>query len=102
MGLSGVGDLNLCGNSPSSRNMSLGIALGEGRQLRDILAERITVQEGVHSAESVAALAKSHALAMPIAVAVDRILNHGADIDASIDWLLAHPPGLERVSAVLA
>lgn len=102
MGLSGVGDLNLCGNSPSSRNMSLGIALGEGRQLRDILAERITVQEGVHSAESVAALAKSHALAMPIAVAVDRILNHGADIDASIAWLLAHPFGLERVSAVLA
>ncbi|MBI4995322.1 MAG: NAD(P)-dependent glycerol-3-phosphate dehydrogenase [Rhodocyclales bacterium] len=98
-GLSGVGDLDLCANSPSSRNMSLGIALGEGRQLQDVLAERVTVQEGVHSAESVAALARSHALDMPIALAVDRILNHDADIDAAIEQLLARPCGLERVSA---
>lgn len=100
-GLSGVGDLNLCSNSPSSRNMSLGIALGEGRKLQDVLAERVTVQEGVHSAESVAALARSHSLAMPIALAVDRVLNHDADIDETIAWLLAHPYGVERVSAVL-
>ncbi len=99
-GLSGVGDLNLCSNSPSSRNMSLGIALGEGRKLQDVLAERVTVQEGVHSAESVAALARSHALDMPIAMAVDQVLNHAADIDATIARLLAHPFGLERVSAV--
>lgn len=98
-GLSGVGDLDLCANSPSSRNMSLGIALGEGRKLRDVLAERVTVQEGVHSAESVAALARSHALDMPIALTVDGILNHDADIDASIAQLLARPCGLERVSA---
>jgi glycerol-3-phosphate dehydrogenase (NAD(P)+) len=98
-GLSGVGDLDLCANSPSSRNMSLGVALGEGRRLQDVLAERVTVQEGVHSAESVAALARSHALDMPIALTVDRILNHGADIDASIAELLARPCGLERVSA---
>lgn len=102
MGLSGVGDLTLCCNSPSSRNMSLGMALGEGRKLQDILAERVTVQEGVHSAESVAALARSHALAMPIAMAVDRVLNHGAEIDETIAWLLGHPVGLERVSAVIA
>lgn len=99
-GLSGVGDLNLCSNSPASRNMSLGIALGEGRMLADVLAERITVQEGVHSAESVAALARSHALDMPVAQAVDRILNHDAAIDAAIAQLLARPCGLERVSAL--
>jgi len=101
MGLSGVGDLTLCCNSPSSRNMSLGMALGAGRKLQDVLAERVTVQEGVHSAASVAALARNHALAMPIAMAVDRILNHGAEIDATIAWLLGHPVGLERVSAVI-
>jgi len=98
-GLSGVGDLDLCSNSPSSRNMSLGIALGEGRRLQDVLAERVTVQEGVHSAESVAALARGHSLAMPIAMAVDRVLNHAADIDETIERLLALPCGLERVSA---
>jgi glycerol-3-phosphate dehydrogenase (NAD(P)+) len=97
MGLSGVGDLNLCCNSPSSRNMSLGIALGEGRRLHDILAGRITVQEGVHSAESVAALARRHSVDMPIALAVDQVLNHGADVDDTIAQLLSHPYGFERV-----
>ena len=99
IGLSGVGDLNLCCNSPSSRNMSLGIALGEGRKLADILAERITVQEGVHSAESVAALARRYALDMPIALAVDQVLNHGADVDQTIELLLLHPFAFERVAA---
>jgi glycerol-3-phosphate dehydrogenase (NAD(P)+) len=99
MGLSGVGDLNLCCNSPSSRNMSLGIALGEGRKLADILAERITVQEGVHSAESVAALARRYSLDMPIALAVDQVLNQGADVDETIERLLLHPFAFERVAA---
>ena len=40
--------------------MSLSIALGEGQRLADILAARWTVQKGVHSAESAAALARCH------------------------------------------
>jgi glycerol-3-phosphate dehydrogenase (NAD(P)+) len=91
MGLSGVGDINLSCNSPNSRNHSLGIALGEGRTLGDILGERVTVQEGVHSAESVAALARRHGADMPISMAVDQVLNHGAGVDATIAQLLAHP-----------
>ncbi len=102
MGLSTVGELNLCCNSPSSRNMSLGIALGEGRRLQDVLAERVTVQEGVHSAESVTALARLHAVGMPIALAVDQALNHDADIDVTIARLFAQSYGVERVSAGLA
>jgi glycerol-3-phosphate dehydrogenase (NAD(P)+) len=98
MGLSGVGDLNLCCNSPSSRNMSLGIALGEGRPLAEVLAERITVQEGVHSTASVAELARRHAVGMPIAHALDQVLNHGADVDQTIAELLSHPWGFERVA----
>lgn len=99
MGLSAVGELNLCCNSPSSRNMSLGIALGEGRRLQDVLAERVTVQEGVHSAESVAALARAHAVDMPIALAVDQVLNHDADLDAAIALLFSRPYGVEPASA---
>jgi glycerol-3-phosphate dehydrogenase (NAD(P)+) len=102
MGLSTVGELNLCCNSPSSRNMSLGIALGEGRKLQDVLAERVTVQEGVHSAESVAVLARRHAVEMPIALAVDQVLNHDTGVDATIARLFAHSYGVERVSAGLA
>jgi glycerol-3-phosphate dehydrogenase (NAD(P)+) len=95
MGLSGIGDIDLSCNSPQSRNMSLGIALGEGRALAAVLAERITVQEGVHSAEAVVALAERLGVDMPIAHAVDRVLNRGADPDAVIADLLALPVGVE-------
>jgi len=40
MGLSGLGDLVLTCTGPQSRNLSLGIALGQGRKLADILASR--------------------------------------------------------------
>jgi glycerol-3-phosphate dehydrogenase (NAD(P)+) len=99
MGLSGAGDLNLSCNSVKSRNTSLGIALGEGRKLQDVLRERVTVQEGVHSAESVAALARRHQVDMPITLAVDQVLNHGAGIEEAIAQLLAHPYHFDRVAA---
>jgi glycerol-3-phosphate dehydrogenase (NAD(P)+) len=98
MGLSGAGDLNLSCNSPSSRNTSLGIALGEGKDLNAVLRSRVTVQEGVHSAESVAVLAKRHDVDMPIVMAVDRLLNHGEGVDAAIAGLLAHPYHFDRVT----
>jgi glycerol-3-phosphate dehydrogenase (NAD(P)+) len=98
MGLSGAGDLNLSCNSPNSRNTSLGIALGEGKDLNAVLRSRVTVQEGVHSAESVAVLAKRHDVDMPIVMAVDRLLNHGEGVDAAIAGLLAHPYHFDRVT----
>jgi glycerol-3-phosphate dehydrogenase (NAD(P)+) len=96
LGLSGIGDIDLSCNSPQSRNMSLGIALGEGRRLADLLAERVTVQEGVHSAAAVAKLARRTGVEMPITQLVDRILNHDADPDREFDALMALPFGVER------
>jgi glycerol-3-phosphate dehydrogenase (NAD(P)+) len=98
LGLSGIADMDLSCHSPTSRNMSLGIALGEGRKLADVLAERVTVQEGVHSAEGVTALARRHGVEMPITAAVDQVLNHGADMDEAIGRLLAHPAPFDRVA----
>ncbi len=98
MGLSGAGDLSLSCNSRSSRNTSLGIALGEGRRLHDILRERVTVQEGVHSAESVAALARRYDVDMPIVMAVDQVLNHDTDVEEAVARLLAHPYHFDRIS----
>ena len=98
MGLSGAGDLSLSCNSRNSRNTSLGIALGEGRQLHDILRERVTVQEGVHSAESVVVLARRHDVDMPIVMAVDQVLNHDASVEEAIARLLAHPYHFDRVT----
>jgi glycerol-3-phosphate dehydrogenase (NAD(P)+) len=91
MGLSGLGDLTLTCTSTQSRNYSLGRALGEGKTLADILASRNSVAEGVESAASVAGLAARVGVEVPIAEAVDAVLNKGAAIDEQIGALLARP-----------
>ena len=90
MGLSGAGDLLLTATSSQSRNSSLGEALGRGRKLADILAERQSVAEGVESAAAVVALARRHGVEMPISQSVAAILA-GGDIDAELRRLLSRP-----------
>jgi glycerol-3-phosphate dehydrogenase (NAD(P)+) len=89
-GFAGIGDMMLTANSLQSRNTSLGVALAEGRILKDILAKRKEVTEGAFSAEAVVALADRLDVDMPISKAVDQVLNHGADLDAMIARVLAH------------
>src|SRR5690606_13165347 len=91
MGLTGLGDLTLTCSAPQSRNFSLGIALGEGRALGAVLAERRSVAEGVHTARSVGTLARRVGVEMPICAAVERVLHHGAPLDAAIEGLLSRP-----------
>jgi glycerol-3-phosphate dehydrogenase (NAD(P)+) len=90
-GLSGLGDLILTCSSPQSRNMSLGLALGEGKSLADILGTRKSVSEGTHSAGAVVALAKAKGLEMPICEAVRAVLAGETDVDAAITALLSRP-----------
>lgn len=90
-GLCGLGDLVLTCCSMTSRNTSLGAALGEGRALKDILAERRSVAEGAESAPAVVALAKKHNVEMPICEAVDAIVGGRMDIDTAITALLSRP-----------
>jgi glycerol-3-phosphate dehydrogenase (NAD(P)+) len=91
MGLSGAGDLVLTCNNIQSRNFSLGVALGEGARLNDVLAGRTSVAEGVFSAAAVTELARRVGVVMPISAAVDAVLNRGADLDATIAGLLSRP-----------
>jgi len=90
-GLAGIGDLVLTCSSPQSRNMSLGMALGEGRDLDDILASRRSVAEGEATSAAVVRRATMLGIDMPICAAVDAVLHHGADLDATIAGLLARP-----------
>ena len=91
MGLSGMGDLVLTCNNMQSRNFSLGVQLGGGQALMDILAGRTVVTEGVFSAASVTELARRLGVDMPICAAVDAVLNAGADLDGTIAGLLSRP-----------
>jgi glycerol-3-phosphate dehydrogenase (NAD(P)+) len=97
MGLSGLGDLTLTCNALQSRNFSLGVALGEGRGLTEILAERRSVAEGVTTAISVTTLARRLHVDMPISRAVNAILHDGADIDETVEKLLARSFKGERL-----
>jgi glycerol-3-phosphate dehydrogenase (NAD(P)+) len=90
-GLSGLGDLILTCSSPQSRNMSLGMALGEGKTLADILGSRKSVSEGTHSAAAVVALAKEKGVEMPICEAVRAVLAGETDVDGAITALLSRP-----------
>ena len=76
-GLAGVGDLVLTCTGPLSRNRAVGVEIGEGRSLQDVLTARDTVAEGVPTAESAHALARSKGIAMPIVEAVNGILFEG-------------------------
>jgi glycerol-3-phosphate dehydrogenase (NAD(P)+) len=91
LGLCGVGDLMLTANSLQSRNTSLGVAIGEGRKAADVLAARKEVTEGAFSTEAVAQLAAKLGIDMPITQTIDAVLNHGADLDASLTKLIHHP-----------
>jgi glycerol-3-phosphate dehydrogenase (NAD(P)+) len=81
-GLSGLGDLVLTCSSPTSRNMSLGKALGEGEDLPDILAARNSVSEGMYTALAVMRIAGRKNIDMPICEAVRNILWAGESVDA--------------------
>ncbi|MDQ6887208.1 MAG: NAD(P)-dependent glycerol-3-phosphate dehydrogenase [Gemmatimonadota bacterium] len=73
-GLAGVGDLVLTCTGALSRNRAVGIEIGQGATLADILGSRETVAEGVNTTESAHALAEREAVEMPIVAAVHRIL----------------------------
>lgn len=73
-GLAGMGDLVLTCTGDLSRNRTVGIKLGQGQKLTDILAEMRMVAEGVKSAESVNALAARRGVDMPITAKVYEIL----------------------------
>lgn len=91
MGLSGLGDLILTCSSTQSRNMSLGKAIGEGKSLTDIMAERNSVAEGAHTVDIVYKIATEKKLDMPITKSVYRILKEGQEARAIMDTLLARP-----------
>ncbi len=95
MGLSGLGDLTLTCNAMQSRNFSLGVELGKGASLGEILSSRRSVAEGVYSAAAVIGLAAKLDVDMPICQAVDAVINHHADITKTISALLARPARVE-------
>ncbi len=76
-GLAGVGDLILTATGELSRNRSVGIQLGKGRELREILGSTRRVAEGVGSAAATLELARRANVEMPITEQVHSVLIAG-------------------------
>ncbi len=88
-GLSGLGDLLLTCTGPSSRNYSLGLALGRGEALADILAARDAVTEGVATAPAL--LARAAGVDLPICAAVAALVEGRTTLHEAIAAVLARP-----------
>lgn len=97
-GLCGLGDLVLTCSSTSSRNFSLGKALGEGQSPEDLMADRTTVAEGAHTAPVLNRLAHDRHIAMPIVEAVNHLLS-GAPAKDVVSKLLSRPLKAEHGTA---
>ena len=81
-GLAGMGDLIATCSSSQSRNNTVGLELGKGRPIDEVIAEMRQVAEGVKSSPSVLALARRNGVDMPITeqvVAVCHERSHRAE-----------------------
>ena len=90
MGLSGLGDLLLTCTGAASRNYSLGLALGRGEKLADVLAARSSVTEGVATAPALVARARRSWICRS-ASAVASLLAGRTTLAEAIAALLARP-----------
>lgn len=92
LGLSGVGDLMATGASRLSRNYRVGMALGQGRSLPDILTELGQVAEGVPTTRVLCALADRSGVEIPLCAALHAILFEGRPAPEMIRALMLRPP----------
>ncbi len=90
-GLAGVGDLVLTCTGDLSRNRRVGLELGRGRSLEEILSSMKMVAEGVRNTYSVQRLAERYSVEMPITQCVYRVLYEGYGPREAVEELMARP-----------
>jgi glycerol-3-phosphate dehydrogenase (NAD(P)+) len=90
-GLAGLGDLVLTCTGALSRNRHVGIELGKGRKIKEILAGMTMVAEGVGTTTALLALAREAGVEMPITAQVSAILHHGKSPKEAIREIMGRP-----------
>jgi glycerol-3-phosphate dehydrogenase (NAD(P)+) len=89
LGLAGVGDLITTCASPQSRNHSVGIELGKGRKIDEIIGSMNMVAEGVKSCKPIFELGRDADVYMPITENVVRICHEDASVEDVVSDLLS-------------
>lgn len=87
-GLAGLGDLVLTATGSLSRNRSVGVELGKGRKLPEILSHMRMVAEGVGTTSATMALARKHQVDMPITAQMYAVLHEDRSPSAAIRELM--------------
>lgn len=90
-GLAGLGDLVLTCTGTLSRNRYVGVELGKGRRINEILAEMRMVAEGVGTTSALMALARKHEVELPITDQVNAILTEGKSPGEAIRTIMERP-----------
>jgi glycerol-3-phosphate dehydrogenase (NAD(P)+) len=90
-GLSGLGDLVLTCTGDLSRNRRVGIELGRGRPLDEILAATRMVAEGVRTTRAALALGARHGLELPIAAQMQEVLDGRCPPLSAVEALMLRP-----------
>lgn len=96
-GLCGMGDLVLTCSSPQSRNMSVGLAMGQGLTLAQALEGKVSVAEGVESAPAVVELGRRFNVELPLCNAVAAVLAGRISVDEAVGGLMSRPLKSEKV-----
>ncbi|MGE0867599.1 MAG: NAD(P)H-dependent glycerol-3-phosphate dehydrogenase [Kofleriaceae bacterium] len=95
-GLSGMGDLVLTCSGDASRNRQVGLALGQGKTMQDILIELKHVAEGVKTTRIAHQLAAKIGVDAPIIDAMNAIIHEGVPVRDAIMTMLSRPARSER------
>lgn len=95
-GLAGMGDLVLTCTGGLSRNRRVGVALGEGKKLEEILEEMGMVAEGVKNTLSAHKLAEREGVEMPLVETMHAILYEGLSVPDAVDALMGRRLKAER------
>ena len=95
-GLSGLGDLVLTCTGDLSRNRHVGIELGRGRTLQDVLAGMHTVAEGVRTTGAALALGERHGIELPITAQMAAVLEGRRSPAEAVEILMGRRQRPER------
>jgi glycerol-3-phosphate dehydrogenase (NAD(P)+) len=95
-GLSGLGDLVLTCTGDLSRNRHVGIELGRGRRIDDILGHMRMVAEGVRTTGAALALGARHGVELPLAAQMAAVLEGRATAREAVERLMLRPQRSER------
>lgn len=87
-GLAGMGDLVLTCTGALSRNRTVGVLLGQGKRLEDILRDAKFVAEGIKTSKSARQLAERHQIEMPITTEMYRVLYEDESVKGALQRLM--------------